>query len=102
MGKFSLLVGAGIGYVLGTRSGRQQYDSMVAGAQRLWQDPRVQKTARQARGTASDLGQKAGDTVAAKVDEHTGSSTGSGANGVSTTSGPTTTGGTTTGVTPPP
>lgn len=102
MGKISLLVGAGIGYVLGTRSGRQQYDKMAAGAQRLWRDPRVQKKARQAQDTASDLGQKAGDKVTAKVDEHTGRSTGSGANGVSTASGPTTTGGTTTGVPPAP
>lgn len=89
MGKISLLVGAGIGYVFGTRAGRQQYDRMAAEAKRMWRDPRVQQKARQAQDTASDIGQKAGDTVGSKVQEHTkGSSpSGSAVNDVPTTDG---------------
>lgn len=73
MGKFSLLIGAGVGYVLGTRAGRSQYDKIVAQTQKLWRDPRVQRTTQQARDTAGDLGHKAQDKVSAKVDEHVGS-----------------------------
>ena len=42
-GKILLVVGIGIGYVLGTRAGREKYDQMKATAQKLWNDPRVQK-----------------------------------------------------------
>ena len=42
-GKILLVVGIGIGYVLGTRAGREKYDQMRATAQKLWNDPRVQK-----------------------------------------------------------
>ncbi|CAN5293976.1 hypothetical protein BH09ACT5_BH09ACT5_23720 [soil metagenome] len=42
-GKILLVVGIGIGYVLGTRAGREKYDEMKATAQKLWNDPRVQK-----------------------------------------------------------
>ena len=42
-GKILLVVGLGIGYVLGTRAGREQYDKMKAAAQKFWNDPRVQK-----------------------------------------------------------
>mgnify|MGYP006947046160 CR=1 FL=1 len=97
MGKISLLVGGGIGYVLGTRAGRQQYDKIAAGAQRLWRDPRVQQKAQHAQETASDLGQKAGDKVNAKIEERTGTSPSKDSGDTSTPSGTTTTGGTVTG-----
>ncbi|MEQ1735037.1 MAG: YtxH domain-containing protein [Rhodoglobus sp.] len=42
-GKILLVVGLGIGYVLGTRAGRQKYDQMKAAALKLWNDPRVQQ-----------------------------------------------------------
>ena len=42
-GKILLVVGIGIGYVLGTRAGREKYDQLKATAQKLWNDPRVQK-----------------------------------------------------------
>jgi hypothetical protein len=42
-GKILLVVGIGIGYVLGTRAGREKYDQMKAAAEKLWNDPRVQK-----------------------------------------------------------
>ena len=42
-GKILLVVGVGIGYVLGTRAGREKYDQMKAAVDKLWNDPRVQK-----------------------------------------------------------
>ena len=42
-GKILLVVGVGIGYVLGTRAGREKYDQMKAALDKLWNDPRVQK-----------------------------------------------------------
>jgi len=42
-GKILFVVGLGVGYVLGTRAGREKYDQMKSAALRLWNDPRVQK-----------------------------------------------------------
>lgn len=42
-GKILLLAGLGVGYVLGTRAGREKYDQMKATALKFWNDPRVQK-----------------------------------------------------------
>ena len=44
-GKILLVVGLGVGYVLGTRAGREKYDELVARVQKFWNDPRVQKQA---------------------------------------------------------
>ncbi|MFZ2963381.1 MAG: YtxH domain-containing protein [Rhodoglobus sp.] len=42
-GKILLVVGLGVGYVLGTRAGREKYDQMKATALKFWNDPRVQQ-----------------------------------------------------------
>ena len=42
-GKILLVVGVGIGYVLGTRAGREKYDQMKAAVSKFWNDPRVQQ-----------------------------------------------------------
>lgn len=42
-GKILLVVGLGIGYVLGTRAGREKYDEMKAALSRFLADPRVKK-----------------------------------------------------------
>lgn len=34
--RYGLLAGAGIGYVLGTRAGRERYEQMRRAARRLW------------------------------------------------------------------
>ena len=44
-GKILLVVGLGVGYVLGARAGRARYEEIKAGAQKFWNDPRVQKQA---------------------------------------------------------
>jgi len=42
-GKILLVVGLGIGYVLGTRAGREKYEEIKATATKLWNDPRLQE-----------------------------------------------------------
>ncbi len=53
-GKILLVVGIGVGYVLGTRAGREKYDQMKAAAEKLWNDPRVQKQVDNAQGFVKD------------------------------------------------
>ncbi|MEP6480485.1 MAG: protoporphyrinogen oxidase [Rhodoglobus sp.] len=40
---FVLAFGIAIGYVLGTRDGRERYDAMKARVTKIWEDPRVAK-----------------------------------------------------------
>ena len=41
-GKILFVVGLGVGYVLGTRAGREKYEQIKASASKFWNDPRVQ------------------------------------------------------------
>jgi hypothetical protein len=47
-GKILLVAGLAVGYVLGTRAGRARYDEMKSAANKLWNDPRVQRPVNQA------------------------------------------------------
>jgi hypothetical protein len=49
-GKILLVVGLGVGYVLGSRAGRERYDEIVAKAQQFWNDPRVKTQVSNAQG----------------------------------------------------
>jgi oxygen-dependent protoporphyrinogen oxidase len=62
-GKILLVVGLGVGYVLGARAGRERYDQIVTGAEKLWSDPRVQKQV----GNASTFAKEKGPEVAHAV-----------------------------------
>jgi len=42
-GKILFLAGLGLGYVLGTRAGREKYDQLKTQVLKVWNDPRVQK-----------------------------------------------------------
>ena len=53
-GKILLLVGLGVGYVLGTRAGRERYEQIKDAASKLWNDPRVQKRVDQAEDFVKD------------------------------------------------
>ena len=65
--KMLLLVGTGIGYLLGTRAGREKYDQIVDQAQKLWGDPRVQDAVTTARSSADSAFVQAQDQVKGKV-----------------------------------
>ena len=57
-GKILLVVGLGIGYVLGTRAGRERYEEIRAAASKLWNDPRIQSSVDQASDFVSDGAKK--------------------------------------------
>ncbi len=42
-GKILFVAGLGLGYVLGTRAGRERYEQLKSSALKLWNDPRVQR-----------------------------------------------------------
>jgi hypothetical protein len=50
--KLLLLAAAGVGYVLGTRAGRERYDQIKGTVNKVKNDPRVQEKAHQAVDTA--------------------------------------------------
>lgn len=43
-GKAAFILGAGVGYVLGTRAGRAQFEKIKGWVSDAWHDPRVQST----------------------------------------------------------
>ena len=48
-GKITLLVGGAVGYVLGSRAGRQRYEQIKSQAQTIWNNPKVQDKATRPR-----------------------------------------------------
>lgn len=50
-GKIALVAGAAVGYVLGTKAGRQRYEQIKSNVESLWQDPRVQTKVSEAQET---------------------------------------------------
>jgi hypothetical protein len=42
-GKILFVTGLAVGYVLGTRAGRERYEQLKSSAMKLWNDPRVQR-----------------------------------------------------------
>jgi hypothetical protein len=54
-GKLLFITGAGVGYVLGTRAGREKFDRMVAQARKFWESPTVQEAAGVVQAQANKL-----------------------------------------------
>ncbi|GJF28585.1 hypothetical protein [Kitasatospora sp. NBC_01539] len=67
MWKLTLVVGVGIGYVLGSRAGRQRYEQIARTAQKISQNPKVQDAAGKAKQQAGAVAGKAAGAVADKV-----------------------------------
>lgn len=63
-GKFALLVGLGVGYVLGSRAGRSRYEQIKRGTKAVWRQPLVQRGADAAKDFASARAQQARDLIA--------------------------------------
>ncbi|SMX94659.1 hypothetical protein [Brevibacterium antiquum] len=75
-----LLAGLGVGYVLGSRTGRQSYEKLKAQAQDLWTDPRVQDTVEKANQSIRDKSPAVADAVQTAADK-VNSAAGTGATG---------------------
>ena len=77
-GKITLLVGGAVGYVLGTRAGRERYEQIKSQAQSVWKSPKVQEKATQAqdfaRQKAPVVKDKAAGAAAAAKDKVSSSS----------------------------
>lgn len=69
IGKMQFIAGLGVGYVLGTRSGRERYQQMKDKAQDMWQDPRVQDRADYAQEVLKEKASDVSSAVAAKVSD---------------------------------
>ncbi|MGA9746494.1 MAG: hypothetical protein WBQ50_03455 [Nocardioides sp.] len=83
MKKLTLLAAGAVGYVFGTRAGRERYEQIKAGANKLAQDPRVRAKANEAgavikeqapivRDKVVDAAGTAKDAAKDKVSSHSG------------------------------
>lgn len=72
-GKVAFVVGAAVGYLLGTRAGREQYEKIKAGARSALDHPAVKDRVAQAESAITDAvreqGAKVTDQVANMVKE---------------------------------
>lgn len=80
-GKLLILAGAAVGYVLGTRAGRQRYEELKGRADALWHDPKVQQKVADAQDAVrarapelqdklTDAASRASDKVRSTVQRH--------------------------------
>jgi hypothetical protein len=65
--RVTFLAGLAVGYVFGTRAGRERYDQMVKAARKVVENPTVQRTARSAGSKASEFSKAAGQKAAERV-----------------------------------
>lgn len=65
--KAAFIAGAGIGYVLGTRAGRQQFEKLQGWSKSVWQDPRVQQQVTDLEEKASEIAKTEGAALKDKV-----------------------------------
>jgi len=86
MKKLLILVAGGIGYVLGTRAGRERYEQMRSTFNKVKDDPRVQEKTHQATELAKQKAPIVKDKLAEAADK--GSSKVGSSNGSSTSSDP--------------
>jgi alkanesulfonate monooxygenase SsuD/methylene tetrahydromethanopterin reductase-like flavin-dependent oxidoreductase (luciferase family) len=71
--KTTLLIGGAIGYVLGTRAGRERYEQIKQTAGKVRRNPTVQSVVDDARSEAKAAAQQASDKVTDTVRKASGS-----------------------------
>ncbi|MEU9114541.1 YtxH domain-containing protein [Streptomyces sp. NPDC048483] len=67
--RLTFIAGLAIGYVFGTRAGRERYEQLRKGAQRIAQNPAVRNTAESAALSGRQAATRAFGTVSAKVSD---------------------------------
>ena len=65
--KATFLAGLAIGFIAGTRAGRERYEQMVKMARKTAENPTVRKVTRAAGGKATELTKVAKDKAATRV-----------------------------------
>ncbi|UQA95520.1 YtxH domain-containing protein [Streptomyces halobius] len=65
--RLTFIAGLGIGYVLGTRAGRERYEQLRKSAQRVAQNPTVRNSVETVSLTGREAAARAFDKVSAKV-----------------------------------
>lgn len=63
MSKITLAAAAAIGYVFGTRAGRERYEQISEKATSLWNNPKVQEQAGKAQELAKERAPKASEKI---------------------------------------
>jgi hypothetical protein len=83
-GKILFLTGLGVGYLFGTKAGREKYDQISRTAASFWNDPRVQTRVDQVKEKAPEVAEfvtgnakKAASTISGKKNDSSSSSPGS-------------------------
>ncbi len=67
--KLMFLTGLGVGYVLGSRAGRERYDQIVRTARKVKENPTVQEAAGVLQAQAGGMISTAKDTVSDKLSQ---------------------------------
>jgi len=70
--KIALVVGIGIGYVLGTRAGRERFEEIKGKAQELWRSEDVQSAVHTAQDRLGTVAKEQGAKVAEAAKEQGG------------------------------
>ncbi|HEY7488619.1 MAG TPA: hypothetical protein VH912_29530 [Streptosporangiaceae bacterium] len=70
--RVTFIAGAALGYVLGTKAGRERYEQMKRASRRLAENPTVQETAGVIRAQAGELAGNARNKVTGKFNETVG------------------------------
>lgn len=53
--RIAFVLGAGLGYVFGTRAGREKYEQLAQRADALWRHPKVQEQVSEAEGALHSM-----------------------------------------------
>ncbi len=67
--KAAFIVGTGLGYVLGTRAGRQRFEAIKGWSRTAWQNPRVQARVTELEGKAADFAKTEAAALKGRVTE---------------------------------
>jgi hypothetical protein len=70
--KLALVVGIGVGYVLGTRAGRERFEELRGKAKELWQSDDVQSAVHSAQDKVTAVAKEQGAKVAGVAKEQGG------------------------------
>lgn len=74
MSKLTMAAAGGIGFLLGSRAGREPYEKTMARVQKLRNDPQVQRGVADAKASVADTASEAARAARTKVDEVTSDS----------------------------